>query len=424
MKKNVIAEVSRVREIMGVSLLTEGPHSTTYTLQLMINQGGELKPMMETMIKALNKKLVVGGWGFSIHREKMEGMLYRWIIGPVSDSVYFEGEAKKGNGLLYAEKWKKVLTSLYWPNTFIIKECNGKRIKMDQECDGDAGDEKGDVGGKEFDKVIFSDSLNVNNMPTFDPTKESEIYSCKVEGCSQWVSDTLKKFQGNAWHAHRNGRNKYSTYENAGTNLIPDMVSLFNLVNKNPKEKSQEEKAKKISKSLVPDQGNFSNLEIDDIVGLFYEPSYNHTKAFFEGMTGYKKMGGEKAAADGPFMLNAKNNDVWTPEMLGQNIKFKGGNTLHKGQSPGINTHLGFVGAIVDGEPIIFHNIDKQVWATPLSKMNKNKTAIVWARGGGGGGGTTETTVKKDEKTTKQKNTELLKKGIKLLYKKGKEFFD
>ena len=193
-------------------------------------------------------------------------------------------------------------------------------------------DDEGDVGGKEFDKVIFSDSLDVNNMPTFDPTKESEIYSCKVEGCSQWVSDTLKKFQGNAWHAHRNGRNKYSTYENAGTKLIPDMVSLFNLVNKNPKEESQETEAKRISKSLVPDQGNFSNLEIDDIVGLFYEPSYNHTKAFFEGMTGFRKRWRRKGAADGPFMLNAKNNDVWTPEMLGQNIKFKGGNTLHKGQ--------------------------------------------------------------------------------------------
>ena len=55
--------------------------------------------------------------------------------------------------------------------------------------------------------------------------------------------------------------------------------------------------------------------------------------------------------------------------------------------------------------------------------MNKNKTAIVWARGSGGGG-TTETTVNKDEKTIKQKNTELLKKGLNLLYKKGKEFFD
>ena len=93
-----------------------------------------------------------------------------------------------------------------------------------------------------------------------------------------------------------------------------------------------------------------------------------------------------------------------------------------RAKSAGINTHLGFVGAIVDGEPIIFHNIDKQVWATPLSKMDKNKTAIVWARGGGGGEGTTETTVEKGEKTISQKNTEFLKKGLNLLYKKGKEF--
>ena len=62
--------------------------------------------------------------------------------------------------------------------------------------------EEGDVAS-EFESVIFSDSLDVNNMPTFDPTRESEIYSCKMEGCAAWVSDTLNQWQGNAWHAHR-----------------------------------------------------------------------------------------------------------------------------------------------------------------------------------------------------------------------------
>ena len=422
MEKNILSEVSRVREIMGISLHTNSKnvngvlireskpnrdHGIEYRIQVGVF---DAKPSLEWLAKV--KELDT-----PIKKIHIKGVLYRYVL----KKSWTEWEGNLQLGI-----WAVQDT---FPNAFIYAEKDGKRITVKQAKtiesggDGDVGVEQGDVGGKEFDKVIFSDSLNVNNMPTFDPTKESEIYSCKVKGCSQWVSDTLQKFQGNAWHAHRNGHNKYSTYENAGTNLIPEMVSLFNLVNKNPKEESQEEKAKKISKSLVPNQEKFSNLKIDDIVGLFYEPSLNHTKAFFEGMTGYKKMGGEKAAADGPFMLNAKNNDVWTPEMLGQNIKFKGGNTLHKGQSAGINTHLGFVGAIVDGEPIIFHNIDKQVWATPLSKMNKNKTAIVWARGSGGGG-TTETTVNKDEKTIKQKNTELLKKGLNLLYKKGKEFFD
>ena len=70
--------------------------------------------------------------------------------------------------------------------------------------------------------------------------------------------------------------------------------------------------------------------------------------------------------------------------MLGQNIKFKAGNTLSGGKSPGLNTHLGFVGATVDGEPIIFHNIHQQVYATPLSKMSKDGTAIMWAKRGDG----------------------------------------
>ena len=107
-----------------------------------------------------------------------------------------------------------------------------------------------------------------------------------------------------------------------------------------------------------------------------------HDTAFFEAMTGFNEMGGGTKAGDGPFMIKADGSGQWTGEDLGKDIKFKPGKTLSKGMVPGLNTHLGFVGAINNGEPIIFHNIHQQVHATPLSEMNKNGTAIVWARRG------------------------------------------
>jgi hypothetical protein len=49
-----------------------------------------------------------------------------------------------------------------------------------------------------------------------------------------------------------------------------------------------------------------------------------------------------------------------------------------------MNTHLGIVGAIKNGKPIIFHNIPAsktvgQVWADPIDKIHGGGK-IVWAR--------------------------------------------
>ena len=79
-----------------------------------------------------------------------------------------------------------------------------------------------------------------------------------------------------------------------------------------------------------------------------------HSTAFFEGMTGYDSekggpLAGGSLAGDGPFMVKTDGGDVWEPKHLGTDIEFKAGNTLSGGKSPGLNTHLGFVGAQVDG---------------------------------------------------------------------------
>ena len=276
-----------------------------------------------------------------------------------------------------------------FPDAFIYAEKDGKRIGVEQAKAIESGEEyvkDGDVATEtesEFPNLELSDSLDLQKMPTFNPTKESKVYKCTMDGCAAYVSDVLGGvYQGNAWHAHRMGNNVYSSFENAGTRQNNAITNLFNKINRNPQPKQELSNAKNITKSLVPNQQKFSNLELNDVVGLFYEPSEMHTTAFFEAMTGFNEMGKGSKAGDGPFMIKADGSGQWSKEDVGKNIKFKPGKTLSKGMVPGLNTHLGFVGAINNGEPIIFHNIHQQVHATPLSEMDKNNTAIVWARRG------------------------------------------
>ena len=65
---------------------------------------------------------------------------------------------------------------------------------------------------------------------------------------------------------------------------------------------------------------------------------------------------------------------------LKKKIEFIPGNSLKNGSGFGINTHLGYVGAIVNGEPIIFHAVHGTVHATPLSKMGNTK--VIWVKTG------------------------------------------
>lgn len=95
---------------------------------------------------------------------------------------------------------------------------------------------------------------------------------------------------------------------------------------------------------------NYKNLQLGDIVGMYYNASSNKGQAFCQRI----KMQGLKD--DG-------------------SVKVKGKFTF--------NTHVGFVAAIKDGMPIILHNIGNETQglhhATPANKLlSKNDTMIVW----------------------------------------------
>ena len=235
--------------------------------------------------------------------------------------------------------------------------------------------------------VLVSDSL-VNKHIIFDPNTETKPFKCDEKGCAQWVSNQLVDLgvqrQGNAWHAHNIGQKsrKFTPFTNLKPTIQNEMAKLFSTINANPVEKSLENSVKSLETKLIPDQSLLKNyLKVNDIVGLFFYGSDNFTKAFFEGATGMSDMGKGAKVTDGPYFVK-KDGTPWTPQDLGKKIQFLPGKSLKNGSGFGMNTHLGYVGAKVNGEPIIFHNVHGQVFATPLSKMDNTK--IFWVKSGPG----------------------------------------
>jgi hypothetical protein len=297
---------------------------------------------------------------------------------------------KKENGMYYAKKkssqsWIKATGNAEKAIASKIFKDSVKRPTTQTASDST---KKNVVPKKGPTNVLVSDTL-VNKKIVFDPSNETTPFTCSEEGCAEWVSNQLSDLgvqrQGNAWHSHN--INQKGLEKSSFLKLSPDiqnqMAVLFSTINANPKEKSQESNAKRLVNTLIPQQQSFKNLlSVNDIVGLYYDDSTNFTKAFFEGATGMSDMGNGSKITDGPYFRRADNGKPWSSKDLGQKIKFVPGNSLKNGSGFGLNTHLGYVGAKVDGEPIIFHNVHGQVYATPLSKMGDTK--VLWVKSGPG----------------------------------------
>ena len=239
------------------------------------------------------------------------------------------------------------------------------------------------------DNIVVSDSLNNNNIH-FDFSKETTPFTCTETGCSQWVSDTLDQLgvnrQGNAWHAQsiESKLVKYTAFKNFDSAKLTEMGKIFTLINANyTNAQVAEAQVKNLLKSLIPDQASLKpTMLINDVIGLYYDKSTNFTKAFFEGATGYDNMGAGTRITNGPYFIHADTKAAWQQADLGKNVQFVAGKTITNGGGFGFNTHLGFVGATVNGEPIIFHNIHGKVHSTPFSKMTDIK--VMWIKSGTG----------------------------------------
>jgi len=276
-----------------------------------------------------------------------------------------------------------------------------------------------------YTSLLVSDSL-LNKNIKFDLTVETTPFTCTEEGCAEWVSNSLKPLgvirQGHAWHSMlvQDNMLEFSALIKLSSDVQSKMAALFTKLNKAPREASQESAAKEILASLIPDQNKLkSTLNVNDIVGLYYARSSNFTKAFFEGGTGYYDMGSGKKATSGPFFIRKDTKEAWSQADLNQDIEFIPGKTLQAGGGFGTNTHLGFVGAIVDGEPLIFHNIHQNVHSTPLSKMKDIK--IMWVKATDGS--FTETTIEKYLKKVKDTDGSFTETTIEKYLKKVKDIY-
>jgi peptidoglycan hydrolase-like protein with peptidoglycan-binding domain len=237
-------------------------------------------------------------------------------------------------------------------------------------------------------QMQISDTLAKLNIK-FDPTQQHDVFKCTETGCAQWVSDSLAELgvnrQGNAWHAVKVDQQavEFTVFKNFSKPMLAQMASLFAKINKlAPKEGTYEAETKKLVEQLIPDQAPLkSMLNVNDIVGLYYSGSHNFTKAFYEGATGYGKdnAGNFVKMTDGPYFVK-NDGSAWTTADMGKDSQFKPGNTLNSGGGFAFNTHLGYVGAIVDGEPIIFHSINQTVYSTPFSSAKDIK--VLWIKSG------------------------------------------
>lgn len=235
--------------------------------------------------------------------------------------------------------------------------------------DGKIGDK---VGNKVSD-IVPNDCIAVDNETCKKISGKSQVTigsSGTLTQCAKYTRIKLQKYDssfwtGNAWHALKNTQDGGASliYNMFGGGLNIDGLQQWikeNKYNDQICKKFIEMDADKYNVDKQVDNGklaeeifkifpggsgvNGGDLKLGDIVGVFWAPSTNKGKAFCES-----------AKLD------------------------KDGNIIDKKTT--INTHMGFVGAIKDGTPVIFHNVHGNFYATPINQLMSKTTyggMIVW----------------------------------------------
>jgi peptidoglycan hydrolase-like protein with peptidoglycan-binding domain len=198
-------------------------------------------------------------------------------------------------------------------------------------------------------------------------TKASEISTGTDLRCSAYMVKCLREYDdkfasNNAWNVFDNvkgqGQVKYNAYTDGSVNWnnIYSQLKKSKISKKNCEDYEKTEDSDKqvpsdlpkIVTNSIPQSAkiNISSLELGDVVGLYHKNSANKGKAFCQ--TAIDKN------------LDDNGNMEKTPFTF--------------------NSHVGFVGAIKDGVPIVIHNVHGHHIATPATQMlNKNdEDMIVW----------------------------------------------
>lgn len=218
---------------------------------------------------------------------------------------------------------------------------------------------------KATDSIVSSNiSTGFKGIFTLDKLKiDDSTYVCKAgqSSCGQFVNDFSEKldFVGDAWLAHDLdgvGTRTWSVYTNLTPVFIDAITKTFIVIDKSGGWKDNgptSENIKKLNGALTKKQPNAGDLKVDDIVGIYYPPSSHHEEAFYEAGKNY-----------------------FVKDKSGNLVK---GKTLSGGKGFGMNTHVGIVGAIKGGIPLIFHNLTGSVFSDPYNKI-KNGGKITWIK--------------------------------------------
>jgi len=356
------------------------------------------------------------------------------IIGNISEQIV-SGKGrdpwqykKNGNRYFVAKKntnsWKEVFGDI--------------KIAVQNLFGGKKEDEKVVIDPKDFKGVQVSDSTNKIFLNKLDPKKlktnsSVAIFKGGQPECAQFVNDFEDKIKagglGDAWAAKDNnkiGSLVYSAFDNLSNDKITKVIELWQKIDAKGggvKSGSYLNQAKTLISNIVK-SSSFSNLKLGDIVGIYYPPSSWHEYAFYTAGIPYFIGQNE---IEGKNFFNAAMNSITrkvncskteNPKKCKQSVLDlqvtlndsckklsvklkedgqpgyntekamkicqmssikKPNNKILSGKGWGMNTHVGIVGAIKNGIPLIFHNIHGQVYADPQNMLNGGGK-IAWVR--------------------------------------------
>jgi hypothetical protein len=202
---------------------------------------------------------------------------------------------------------------------------------------------------------MFCDRIN--------PKQDSFLGNVEAIGCSKWASNCLSTYndklqRDHAWFLYKkqSRKKKYNLYDSIPKDKYENILKTFKLdqnkcnqIGKIDHADNQYPKIGQAVMQLMPSNSDYdiNNLKLGDIVGLYLKSSSNKSNVFCQVMA--------KNGITKEYKLNSFNEKT-------------------------INTHVGYVGAIKDGIPIIFHNIDGKLIATPANKATSTNGTqmIVW----------------------------------------------
>ena len=260
---------------------------------------------------------------------------------------------------------------LKYGESYLSSNCQSKSSGTD--------DKTKDKDNKSCKKSNIKKFENVNTCLA-DSSRSVQLGTSSVTDCAAFVNAFSNKvsYVGNAWFTHdldSAGKRKFSVYTKVPDSAKETARKIFNAIWKKggwEKASDYSQNVKNLQSTLVPNQSSLKgSLAKGDIVGIYYPKSSHHVEAFYQAVTGKDGKGNSITPS---YVKTAGNSMV-----KGSNGYPQLGKTWAGGRLWSMNTHLGIVGDIKNGVPIIFHNIGGTVWADPLGKL-QGDGKIMWIK--------------------------------------------